>query len=289
MILKFWGTRGSIPVPGKNTLKYGGNTPCVEVLTKPGRLIILDAGSGLRELGKYLTKYTSQNTIDIFISHYHWDHIQGIPFFLPLFNDENKITFHGQAQGKLDTQELISRQMSPSFFPVEMKDLNANIKYKNILPSKTYNIDDVKIQTLEANHSAPTIIYKLTRRNKSIVYVTDNELLTSEDYTKDPMGDIAINNKQLINFCKDCDYLIHDTMYDETTVKQKKGWGHSSNVALTYFSILAGVKNLVLFHYNPDYTDKKIDKLLSETKSIIKAKKSKMKCIAAREGKRIAI
>ena len=289
MILKFWGTRGSIPVPGKNTLKYGGNTPCVEVLTKPGRLIILDAGSGIRELGKYLTKYTHHNIIDIFISHFHWDHIQGIPFFLPLFEKGNNITFHGQGQGKHGIKELISRQMAPSFFPIEMKDLNSKVRYNQIITGKTYKIDDVIIETLAANHSAPTVIYKLTRRKKSIVYVTDNELITSSDFSKDPMGDVARNNKQLIDFCRNCDYLIHDTMYDESSIKSKKGWGHSSNVALTYFSILAGVKNLVLFHFNPDYADQKIDDLLSEAKSIIKSVKSAMKCIAAREGQKIEI
>ena len=289
MFLKFWGTRGSIPVPGRKTLKYGGNTPCVEVLTKPGRLIILDAGSGIRELGKYLTKYANQNVIDIFISHFHWDHIQGIPFFLPLFQKGNKITFHGQAQGRLDLQELISRQMSPSFFPVKMKDLNADIRYKEIAPGKKYKIDDVTVKTMSANHSAPTIIYKLTRRNKSIVYITDNELVTGQPGSGDPMGDIERNNKQLINFCRDCDYLIHDSMYDEQTVQEKKGWGHSSNVALTYFSILAGVKNLVLFHFNPEYSDDKIDSLLSETKKIIRSLKSGLEVIAAREGKRIEI
>lgn len=289
MFLKFWGTRGSIPVPGSSTLKYGGNTPCVEILTKPGRLIILDAGSGIRELGKHLTKYTKQNRLDIFISHYHWDHIQGIPFFLPLFQNGNKITFYGQKLGRLNIKELISRQMSPLFFPVKLQDLNASIRFKDIAPGRTYKIDDVKIQSISANHSAPTMIYKITRKGKSIVYVTDNELITGLPGSKDPMSDIALNNKKLIDFCRNCDYLIHDSMYDNQTVINKKGWGHSSNIALTYFSILAGVKNLVLFHFNPDYSDKKIDQLLKETKTIIKAQKSGMKCIAAQEGKSIEL
>jgi phosphoribosyl 1,2-cyclic phosphodiesterase len=284
MFLKFWGTRGSIPVPGNNTLKYGGNTPCVEVRTGNNNLIILDAGSGLRELGKNLSGDKQYENIDIFLSHYHWDHIQGIPFFLPLYQKGNHITFYGETISGQKVKEILSNQMTSEYFPVNIDEIIAETKFIEIGANSNYHIGNLEIQTLHARHSSPTIAFKFTENNKKFVYMTDNELQLENLNHNPSKSEILQQNKELIDFCFGCDYLIHDSMYDEISILGKEGWGHTCNITLAYFSILSKVKNLVLFHYNPDYTDEKIDMLLNETVSILNSENSGINCIASKEG-----
>lgn len=287
MEIKFWGTRGSIPVPGKNTIKYGGNTPCVEVKTTNGKTIILDAGSGIRELGNYLVKNNSAQIL-IFISHYHWDHIQGIPFFAPLYDKNKSIIFYGLHSLGTGIEKLLKNQMNPNHFPVNFSQFNADISFKDISVNEVFNIDEIKIETLMVNHPAPALTYKITEDSKTLIYMTDNEIKLNEN-NPDDLEQIEKLNHDSINFCSEADYLIHDAMYDESLIKGKKGWGHSSNISLAYFSILAKVKNLILFHYNPDFTDEKIDNLLEETKGFIKGKNSRINCLASKEGLQIII
>lgn len=289
MILKFWGTRGSIPVPGDSTIKYGGNTPCVEVRSEDGEMLILDAGSGIRELGKELQNgYKGNKTINILFSHYHWDHIQGIPFFLPLYNKKNNIFFWGEHCENQSVETVLSYQMAANYFPIGLNELTAKINFKEVKSEDMFELNGMEIATFRANHSSPTIAYKISEKNKSIVYMTDNELSVKEDYEKDDILSLKELNENLIEFCRGCDYLIHDSMYDEKTMLQKKGWGHTSNVTLALFGVLAEVKNLVLFHYNPDYSDEKIDSLLEETQNVLKKRNSGTNCIAAKEGMTIS-
>ncbi len=287
MYFKFWGTRGSIPVPGKKTFKYGGNTPCVEIRTKDNKLVILDAGSGIREFGNYLQRKGYIEQMDILLSHYHWDHIQGIPFFAPLYNSKEKINFFGETCGGKEIKEILSSQMVSYYFPVELDNMSASTTFNEITPGKKYEMDGLIIETIRANHSSPTISFKFTEGEKSFVYLTDNELVFDNTNSENIYDQLLERNKEIIDFCNGADYLIHDSMYDEALLMKKKGWGHSSNVALAYFSILSNVKNLILFHYNPDYTDEKIDELLAETQSVLKNKDSNIKCLAAMEGLKI--
>jgi phosphoribosyl 1,2-cyclic phosphodiesterase len=283
MRLKFWGTRGSIPVPGKNTLKYGGNTPCVEIRTISNNLIILDAGSGIRELGKSLINNYNK-LINIFISHYHWDHIQGIPFFMPLYKKKTKIVFYGLKSEGNSIDKLLKDQMSPDNFPVEMEKVNAEIKFKSVAPNMDFKINGAVVKTFQANHSSPTLSFKIVEEGKSIVYLTDNELYINPEKDLKEGSLFLKENADLIEFCRNTDYLIHDSMFEESAIKERKGWGHSDNLSIAYFSILTGVKNLLLFHYNPDYSDKKIDKLFSDTCKLLKRQNSSINCIAAKEG-----
>ncbi|HZW38180.1 MAG TPA: MBL fold metallo-hydrolase [Ignavibacteriaceae bacterium] len=286
MKLKFWGTRGSIPVPGKDTLKYGGNTPCVEIRSNDNKLIILDGGSGIRELGNYLMDNQYKEEIRILISHYHWDHIQGIPFFKPLYSSDAKLRFYGLTINNMNIKDYLHLQMKSNYFPIKMDDVDAKVRYEHMEVNKNYVFDDLIIETYQVNHSSPTLTYRISNNGKKLVYMTDNELYSIENGYHDIMKDEGFisDNQELIDFCSGCDYLIHDTMYDEETIRDKAGWGHSSNVALAYFSILAKVKNLVLFHYNPEYTDKKIDELYKETQQVLNEQKSGVMCIAAKEG-----
>jgi phosphoribosyl 1,2-cyclic phosphodiesterase len=289
MVLKFWGTRGSIPVPGSSTLKYGGNTPCVELRTEENKLLILDAGSGIRELGKDLQKKGFDNNINILISHYHWDHIQGVPFFLPLYKEGVKVCFWGESCQGESIHKILSNQMTDNYFPIKLNELNANIEYFSLKTNDSFELDGLKIDTLRAKHSSPTVTYKIRENGKCIVYLTDNELEIESAAEGNTFASIKNLNRELIEFCRGCDYLIHDSMYDEAAMLLKKGWGHTGNVTLALFAIIAEVKNLVLFHYNPDYSDDKIDELLNQTKVVMKERSANINCIAAQEGMKIAV
>jgi phosphoribosyl 1,2-cyclic phosphodiesterase len=289
MILKFWGTRGSIPVPGKNTLIYGGNTPCVEIQSGSNNITIIDCGSGLRELGNYLSGKDYSDNIDIFLSHYHWDHIQGIPFFKPLYNKNKKINFYGISSYGESLKNLLSSQMTPNYFPLTMNELQAELSFNEIESGNVFNINELTIETLEVVHPAPTLTYKISNNGKYLVYMTDNEINLDSIPKTNSDSDFLENNKELIDFCSGCDYLIHDAMYEESSMFDKKGWGHSSNISLARFGILAKVKNLILFHYNPDYTDEKINSLLTDTQKELSNNGSKIECIAAREGLEISL
>ncbi|HED05951.1 MAG TPA: MBL fold metallo-hydrolase [Ignavibacteria bacterium] len=284
MFIKFWGTRGSIPVPGRKTCKYGGNTPCVEIRIKDDEIIILDAGSGLRELGNYLQNTLNFSDIPILISHYHWDHIQGIPFFRPLFKKNNIITFYGLTIDDADVKSVLSNQMVPNHFPINISEFDAFVKFQTVNYNDSFNIKNVMVETYRSNHTADALTYKVKIGKKSLVYIPDNEILCGNSGKSYEYVEIEKLNRKLIEFCKECDYLIHDSMYDENTVRKKKGWGHSSNISLAYFSIIAKVKHLILFHYNPDYNDSKIDALIDETDTFLKKEKSNIICIGAQEG-----
>lgn len=289
MYLKFWGTRGSIPVPGYKTVKYGGNTPCVELRTDTNNIFILDAGSGIRELGKHLKGEGFKKVITILLTHYHWDHIQGIPFFLPLYSEHNKIIFVGESDKESSIENLLSGQMNDHYFPVKINQVKSHIDFENISSGSLRVFNDIQLQAIRANHSSPALAYKIFISGKTIVYMPDNELNIKSHKFSASFDEITNLNAELIHFCKNCDYLIHDTFYDENSLVSKEGWGHTSYIILAYFSILANVKNLVLFHYNPDYDDNKMDEICLETTKIIMNEKSSVNCLAATEGLKLDI
>ena len=289
MKIKFWGTRGSIPVPSKRTIKYGGNTPCLQVYDDEGNFIIVDAGSGIRELGNNIIKNDGHKTIKILISHTHWDHIQGLPFFMPLYSPKYNVTIYSNHHDGMSFDDIIATQWSHKFFPVSKEELKAKIKVKNISSSKTYSFGKLKVDTTSAHHSPGTLSFKFRLGTKTIVYMTDNEIHYDGKNGKPDYSIIAAQNKELVEFCRNCDYLIHDSMYTLKDYNSKVGWGHSNNVSVAYFAMLAEVKNLVLFHYEPDYTDNQVDRLLSATKNIFIKEKSRIKCLASRELLKIEI
>jgi phosphoribosyl 1,2-cyclic phosphodiesterase len=289
MKLKFWGTRGSIPVPGTNTLVYGGNTPCVEIRTKDNNLIILDAGSGIRELGNRLSEKDINGGIDLFLTHYHWDHIQGLPFFAPLYNKNCKINFYGVNDGERTVKELLEYQMTRSFFPIELKEANKNLTFFEVKSNCTYEIHGLKIETFLTNHPSTTVTFRITEDGGSVVYMTDNEINLTKKNSFQTNDELRDNNLALIKFCSGAEYLIHDAMYDEIEVFEKKGWGHSSNKSLARFSALAGIKNLILFHYGPENTDKKIDLIIEETREVLGEFDKNITCIGAMEGLEIIV
>ncbi len=155
MYVKFWGTRGSVPVPGESTLKYGGNTPCVELRTSDDKLIILDAGTGIRALGNFIIKNNIDQPLDILLSHYHWDHIQGIPFFVPIYQKGRQITFYGVPGSEKSIEKLLSNQMERDYFPIKIDEVPAQIRYEHLRSNETIRLDGADIKTFNVYHPSP--------------------------------------------------------------------------------------------------------------------------------------
>lgn len=277
--IRFWGTRGSIPTPGRNTIKYGGNTSCVEVRVA-GQLFIFDAGTGIRELGNLLKTQKGPCKAYIFLSHHHWDHIQGLPFFLPAYVAGNEFTILGANHPQASLEKIISDQMESVYFPVTLSYLSAKINFQH-LTEGSFNIANVQIDTIATNHPALTFSYRLTQGGKKIVYMTDNEIEPQEIASSNMMD----KRKKMLDFISHVDILIHDAQYsDEEYLLYKKEWGHSPWREALKLALDGNVKTLILFHHDPDHGDEVIDSFVEECQKEIKRKGSKMKCLGAREG-----
>ena len=258
MKLKFWGVRGSIPTPGKNTVKYGGNTPSLELRLDNGELIIFDAGTGIRNLGDHLIANGESIKTYILITHPHWDHIQGFPFFKPAFISGNEITVIGTDREEIDLQHIIADQMKKIYFPIQLNELKANIHFRSIREEE-FSIFDAHVRTLYVNHPGFTVAYRIDYKGKSIVYVSDNEPFDKESATRmtnfepivlekflDQKGD---PNQRIVDFAKGADIFIHDATYTPEEYVDKVGWGHSHYLFTLKLANDANVKHCILFHH----------------------------------------
>jgi phosphoribosyl 1,2-cyclic phosphodiesterase len=295
--IKFWGVRGSIPTPGRSTVHYGGNTSCVEVRFKEGPFFILDAGTGIRELGKFLQQQNEKIRVFIFISHFHWDHIQGLPFFRPAFDAENSITIAGSDDAAAKLAQIISFQMDPTYFPVTIEDMNANISFRSLKEEK-FAIEGVEIQTLYLNHPGYALGYRFSYKNHCLVYISDNEPFhqsPDSERSVSTAGEVPAveqafdnfyedKNKKLIEFCRKADVLIHDAQFLPEEYESRKTWGHSPFHYPIDLALQSQVKSLILFHHDPDHGDKAISQMLQQSRKIIRKRRSSLKCEAAREG-----
>jgi phosphoribosyl 1,2-cyclic phosphodiesterase len=276
--LTFWGVRGTLPVPGRGTVRYGGNTSCVSIEFPKDNFFIFDAGTGIKELSNCLMfERRTLTKAMIFISHPHWDHINGLPFFAPLYTNGYKFEICGPSSVDMSMQKLISGQMDGVYFPINIKEFTEGVSFRN-LEEESFNIDTIKIQTMFLNHPGQCLGYRLDYRNRSICYVTDNEIypessrLYSESY---------IN--KLTDFISDTDVLITDCTYTDEEYEGKIGWGHSSVNQVVELADRARVKNLYLFHHDPDQTDDDIDNKLKMAQSILEKKGSSTICAAPKE------
>lgn len=274
IVVTFWGVRGSIPAPGSHTVIYGGNTSCVSIEVGD-KIIILDAGSGIRMLGNHLIKQNriSGNKIHLFISHTHWDHIQGLPFFASAFIKGNTIKIYGPKLFGTAFEKVISNQMEHSYFPIRLKHLSADISFNELLIGKYENlIDEISVETMLNNHPVIDMSYKFFINGKKITYVTDFECYNNQFYaariksskkTQDIIGRKLFNDlrSDMINFISKSDLLIIDAAYLKKEYHQKLGWGHSTFEDIYEISLKAKVKNLVFFHHDPNRKDSELSEI----------------------------
>jgi phosphoribosyl 1,2-cyclic phosphodiesterase len=277
----FWGTRGSIPTPGAHTARYGGNTSCVAVSGLRDQLVILDAGSGIRLLGRELSRLASgPMNLDILLSHTHWDHIQGLPFFQPLNTKGNTVHIYGAAQAGVPLEEILDRQMDPVVFPVPLKALAADLTITEVSHG-SFEIDGFLVQAFRLRHPGTTLGYKLVPASggRTIAYLTDNELGTGGSYDVGPTW-----RTDLVRFLQGVDTLIHDGMYSEAMIEARAGWGHSTPEQAVALAREAGCRRLVLFHHEPEHDDGDIDALLVGARSYAAGRSPGLTVDAAMEG-----
>jgi len=276
--LHFWGVRGTLPVPGEGAVKYGGNTSCVSIKFPRNNLFIFDAGTGIKQLSDHLMK-THQTSISakIFISHPHWDHINALPFFTPLYIPGNEFEICGPSHGDITMRELISSQMDGVYFPIRIKEFAARVYFRD-LKEQEFEIDQIKIKTLLLSHPGYCLGYRLEYKDKVICYVTDNELFPKIS----PHYNLNYFEK-LSQFINSADYLITDSTYTDKEYKSKSNWGHSSLSQVIELVDHSKVKRLLLYHHDPDQTDQDIDDKFTTAKDMLKELNSKTICIAPKE------
>ena len=259
MNVTLWGTRGSLPTPGHQAERYGGNTSCVELRSSEGQLVVLDAGTGIRPLSGALRGEARR--VDILLTHLHIDHVLGLGFFTPLYNPEFDVHIWGPPSTTLDLRDRLSRYLSPPLFPVQMRDLPCRLSLHNA-PLEEFEIGALRIQASLVCHPGPTVGYRVTEDGKSVVYLPDHEpALGCQQF---PERSSWTSGSEL---AAGADLLIHDAQYTPEEYATHVGWGHSSIDQTLAFAGMAGVKRLVAFHHDPEHDDATIDKLVNEARS----------------------
>lgn len=258
--LIFWGVRGSTPTVERSTWRYGGNTPSVELETPEGRRFILDCGTGLRVLGnRWLDTYGDEAIVSsVFVTHYHWDHIQGIPFFIPFYSEKNRFhfySFRSKFLGPDSLKRVLEAQMAQPYFPVDLSVMSAGREFTEVAGGDEFEVEGVRIITRWLNHPQGCLGFRFETSGGTIVYATDNEPGVPE------------LDEDLRELASGADIFINDAQYSpEQLATTRKGWGHSTWLEGVKVAQEAGARNLVLFHHDPDSTDKMVDSLLYEAR-----------------------
>ena len=250
--IEFWGARGTVPTPAADRLRYGGNTICLAVQLAVDHHLLLDCGSGARRLGREIVarRAGAPTRIDILLSHYHFDHIEGLPLFNPLYDPEMTIRIHGAAPEGLSLKATLEQFVAPPYFPVRLSGTPANVDYVEI-DGQPFSIGDVRVSTLSLNHPDGCTAFRIERNGHRVVFATDHE-------HGDPEVDAA-----LVRFAEGVDHLIYDATYVPSEYESlRKGWGHSTWYAAIATARAARVRNLILFHHHPDHTDDDLDAIL---------------------------
>jgi len=287
MQVQFWGTRGSIPKPGPSTIRHGGNTLCHEVRTARGTLVVIDCGTGLHGLGlKLLSGGARGLTGHVLISHTHWDHIQGVPFFVPFFVPGNDWDIYGPKGLNQSLRETLAGQMQHTYFPVTPDQFGAAIRYHDLVEG-SFEIDDVRVTTQYLNHPALTLGYRLEADGASIVYCCDHEPFSRA--VAEGQAEFSGLDRRHADFIAGADLLIHDAQFTAAEYPAKVGWGHSSMEFVVGLAQQTDVRHVVLTHHDPLRTDDALDGIIERLKAESAVKRSPLTISAATEGKLIEI
>jgi len=280
----YWGVHGTLPVPGPGTLRRGGNTPCLSIEIGGEPLYIFDCGSGIKQLSDQIMASGQQRfSARIFISHTHWDHINTVPFFAPLYVRGNQVEIYGPYQGDLTIARAIAAQMEGVYFPVTIREFGAHLVFRD-LREETVDFGLVKIDTMLLKHPGSCLGYKVRCHGRSICYITDNELYLPSDPRRDQRY-----LDRLVEFVRGADLLITDTTYRDHEYPSKVDWGHSCVSEVADLAVRAQVKRLHLFHHDPDQSDDDIDRKLDETRVHISRLGGNVECDAPAEKSKLVL
>jgi phosphoribosyl 1,2-cyclic phosphodiesterase/CheY-like chemotaxis protein len=282
--LTFWGVRGTLPVPGKVALKYGGNTSCVTLEFPRENLFIFDAGSGIKVFSDHImAKQQPRIEAKLFISHPHWDHINALPFFAPLYIPGNEFEICGPFHGDTTMRELISGQMGGVYSPIKIKKFASRVFFRD-LKEEEFDIHHIRIRTMLLNHPGYCLGYRLEYKSKSVCYVTDNEL-----YPESSQFHSRAYLEKLLTFVEGTDALIIDCTYTDQEYPDRIGWGHSPVGQVVDLADRAGVRTLYLYHHDPGQSDTDIDAKLKAAQLMLKERNSTTLCVGPRENQLVKI
>jgi len=285
--VRFWGVRGSLPAPGPDTCRYGGNTACVEVRAGE-RLFILDAGTGIRKLGLSLQREAAGRPIvgTILLSHTHWDHIHGLPFFAPAFVSGNQFSVYGSAGASKSLESALAGQMESPYSPLPMSALPGTLQVHE-LTEEEITLDGVRVRAKRLNHPGMTLAFRLEAGGRSLVYATDNEPCHPEGGDGPPPEPPCVagdHDAALARFAAATDLLICDAQYTWEEYRQRVGWGHTCYHDALRLAVAAGVRRLALFHHDPERTDDQLDGIVAECREELRRRGAATECFAAQEG-----
>jgi phosphoribosyl 1,2-cyclic phosphodiesterase len=272
MKITFRGTRGSIPVPDARVMRYGGNTTCVAVETG-GELLIIDAGTGIRRLGEELAAQRPEQ-ITLLVTHTHWDHIHGFPFFAPAFQPGAKVDIRGCSTCLPSLRAMFDRQMALEYFPVTFTQLRATVTFTEIPPAGI-DFGGGRLRLHRVNHPAPTVGVRLDKGDGSLVFITDSELFAEP---------AAVPYAAIVEFCRGAKLLVHDAQYTDAEYAQRRGWGHSTYEQAIRLAADAGAGQLVCFHHDPNRLDDELAGLEQKYQQ-----QSSCPLTMAREGETLAV
>jgi phosphoribosyl 1,2-cyclic phosphodiesterase len=254
-----WGTRGSLASPGPETMRYGGNTSCVEVRGEDGSLLVLDAGTGVRRLGEATP--LGARCIHLLLTHLHMDHIQGLGFFGPLFRPDCEVHIWGPPSATLDLGSRLGRYLSPPLFPVRLRDLPCRLTLHNAVSIDRFQIGDLEVNAALVCHPGPTLGYRIRERGRVLTYIPDHEPALGAGRIPDDSDWVSG-----MGLAAGADLLIHDAQYTDEEYADRVGWGHSTVSHALDFAAAARVRRLLPFHHDPSHSDHQIDLLLKEAR-----------------------